>query len=84
MDDEKKSIDLPCKEGDTLWFKTYKYVDGKWTYLGIKPHKINRIDIGFVCYDQGVVGATIPLYDIGKEAFLSKEEAEKALNTEEE
>lgn len=65
---------LPCKQGDTLWtFCTYPFA---------KVYKFNVTDISMLNGRtmlntdlMGVVDAT----DVGKTVFLTREEAEKAL-----
>lgn len=67
---------LPCKVGDTAWFKTYTN-NGK-TYLGIRPHKV----IGhkkYMIVEGYPVNTELPLDGLGQDWFLTREEAEKAL-----
>lgn len=73
-------IKLPCKVGDTLYFKVrgYSSAEGKWVEF-IQQQKIAVITID----QEHVIFATASRAfwddDIGKIAFLIKEEAEKAL-----
>ena len=70
-------IALPCKAGDIVWFNTYK--NNATECIGIQPHKIDRIDISFVCDTAKVIPTRIPDWSIGKTVFLTKEEAEKGV-----
>ena len=70
--DEGRLVYLSCKVGDDIYYNTY--IDNGKTSIGIKPHKIKRVKIGF-CTE----GADIPEREIGKTVFLTREEAEKAL-----
>jgi hypothetical protein len=71
-EDEGRLVVLPCKVGDTVWFNTYK--NNATERVGIQPHEVKRVNIYFV-----TDGADIPQWDIGKTVFLTREEAEKAL-----
>ena len=67
----------PCKVGDTVWFETYEK-NGS-VCVGIKPHTVDRIDVSCVVGQNKLVETRLPSYFFGKDIFLSKEEAEKAL-----
>lgn len=67
---------LPCKVGDTVWFKTYGY-NGR-TCVGIQPHKVigNKV---LITTAGCLVPTDLPLSGFEKDWFLTREEAEKAL-----
>lgn len=67
---------LPCKVGDTVWFKTYK--NGE--YIGIKPHKVEAFRV-LARLERGYAEPTTEVHDweFGKTVFLTEEAAEKAL-----
>lgn len=69
-------VHLPCKVGDTIYFDTYRRGES----IGVQPHKVERIEV-LVSIERrfGSVGAQIPDWHFGKYVFLTKEEAEKAL-----
>jgi hypothetical protein len=67
----------PCKVGDTVWFNTFK--KNATVCVGVQPHKIDRIDISFVCDTKNLIETHIHDWEIGKTVFLTREEAEKAL-----
>ena len=73
--EQGRLIELPCKVGDTVWStrgwdnkKISKKIDGKTWYRDIFQHKITKEK--FSLYD---------LDKIGKDVFLTKEEAEAKL-----
>jgi hypothetical protein len=74
---KSRFVELPCEVGQTVWFETWK--KNGTECIGIQPHKIDRIDIDFVCDAKNFIETKIPNYMIGKTVFLSREEAEKAL-----
>lgn len=67
---------LPCKVGDTVWFKTYVY-NGR-TCVGIQPHKVigNKV---LITTAGCLVPTDLPLSGFEKDWFLTREEAEKVL-----
>ena len=67
--DKAKFIELPCKVGD----KVYSALYGKVTSHHIRKIEINKDDL-FACS-----ALMIPFSEFGKTVFLTKEEAEKAL-----
>lgn len=75
-DRDGRLIVLPCKVGDTVWFNTYKNSATKC--VGIQPHIIKCLNVYFL-----TDGADIPEWDIGKTVFLTREEAEAALEAKE-
>lgn len=70
-----RCVVLPCKVGDTVWFKTYK--NSARDCIGIQPHEITRISISVIVPGE-IVDIGIPVDQIGKSVFLSKEEANEA------
>lgn len=85
FEDVKKLIDaeeqgslvrLPCKVGDTVWFKTYKNGER----VGIKPHRVEKIKV-LVQLERGYAEpfTEIQEWEFGKTVFTSREAAEKAL-----
>lgn len=77
--DRSRSADLPCKVGDYL-YRPDKLGIGKYLVVGIQLLKSNRIDIEWKLIDG--VGIPIPYIsadDIGKTVFLTREEAEIAV-----
>ena len=73
--EQGRLIELPCKVGDTVWStrwwdnkKISKKIDGEIWYRDIFQHKITKEK--FSLYD---------LDKIGKDVFLTKEEAEAKL-----
>ena len=67
----------PCKVGDTVWFDTWEK-NGSIN-IGIQPHRVDRIDVVLVCGAKELVSTKIYDWEIGKTVFLTREEAEKAL-----
>ena len=67
---------LPCKIGDTVWFKTY--TDNGKTCIGIQPHKAVSARV-CVMAEGRIFPVELPLSRFGKSWFLTREEAEKAL-----
>ena len=75
-DKDGRLVVLPCKVGDTVYFRTY---DCNGTVdLGIQPHKVTNI-VGYAIVRGRYtdVGLSLGLY--GVSWFLTREEAEKAL-----
>lgn len=76
FEDKSHFIELPCKIGDTIYFETYKRGDS----IGIQPHKVANIKVVVTTEKTtGSVGAEIPDWEFGKTVFLTREQAEKAL-----
>lgn len=73
--DKSLFVELPCKVGDEVWFDTYK----RGNSIGIQPHKVDRIDVVLVCGEKELIETKIPIWQIGKTVFLTKEEAERKL-----
>lgn len=86
--EEGKLIELPCKVGDEVYYldghyerhKTKVYVDeikkGIVDHITIGQKGVPQID---VCDDENVWTTFDGVDDFGKTIFLTKEEAEKAL-----
>ena len=71
-------IELPCKVGDTVYYRTY--AKNATVDMGIQPHKVIAYRLSMVAESiSGYPDTTIPDYEFGRSAFLSREEAEKAL-----
>ena len=67
---------LPCKVGDTVYFKTY---DCNGTVdLGIQPYKVTAI-VGHAIVRGGYTDVGLSPGQYGASWFLTREEAEKAL-----
>lgn len=67
---------LPCKVGDTVYFRTYD-CNGK-VDLGIQPHKVTAI-VGSAIVRGGYIDIGLLLGQYGVSWFLTREEAESAL-----
>ncbi len=67
---------LPCKVGDTVYFRTY---DCNGTVdLGIQPHKVTAIVWNAIVRGR-YIDVGLPSGQYGVSWFLTREEAEKAL-----
>ncbi len=75
-DKDGRVVVLPCKIGDTVWFKTY--TDNGKTCIGIQPHKAVSARV-CVMAEGRIFPVELPLSRFGKSWFLTREEAEKAL-----
>lgn len=75
--DKSLVVELPCKVGDDVWFNTFK--KNATVCIGIQPHKVDRIDVCLVCGEKELIETKIPIWQIGKTVFLTKEEAEAML-----
>lgn len=82
MEEQGLLIKLPCKVGDTVWFKTYK--KSATICEGIQPHTVDRIDVELITDIKSLVPTKIYSWEIGKKVFLTLEEAEKALEAQHE
>ena len=67
---------LPCKVGDTVYFRTYD-CNGK-VDLGIQPHKVTAI-VGSAIVRGGYIDIGLLLGQYGVSWFLTREEADAAL-----
>lgn len=76
FDKDGRLVVLPCKIGDTVWFKTY--TDNGKTCIGIQPHKAVSARV-CVMAEGRIFPVELPLSRFGKSWFLTREEAEKAL-----
>lgn len=75
-DKDGRVVVLPCKVGDTVYFRTYD-CNGK-VDLGIQPHKVTAI-AGSAIVRGGYIDIGLLLGQYGVSWFLTREEAEKAL-----
>lgn len=71
----------PCKVGDTLYEIHERRNSGKWIKT-ISERHVNGIEVGLHNMLIARCGTTILVFlsDLGKTVFLTREEAEKALN----
>ncbi len=75
-DKDGRLVVLPCKVGDTVYFRTY---DCNGTVdLGIQPHKVTAI-VGRAIVSGRYTDAVLLPGQYGVSWFLTREEAEKAL-----
>lgn len=75
-DKDGRLVVLPCKVGDTVYFRTY---DCNGTVdLGIQPHKVTAI-VGYAIVRGRYTDVGLSLGQYGVSWFLTREEAEKAL-----
>lgn len=63
---------LPCKVGDTVWFKTYK--NNARDCIGVQPHEVTRISASIIVPGE-IVDIGIPVDQSGVRVFLSETEA---------
>lgn len=75
-DKEGRLVVLPCKVGDTVYFRTY-YRNGTID-LGIHPHKVTAI-VGHAIARERYTDVWLSPGQYGVSWFLTREEAEKAL-----
>ena len=75
-DKEGRVLVLPCKVGDTVYFRTYD-CNGK-VDLGIQPHKVTAI-VGSAIVRGGYIDIGLLLGQYGVSWFLTREEADAAL-----
>lgn len=75
FDDRTKFIKLPCKVGDTVYYIPFgnNITESKVAQITIEP--IEEIGVSFLCYG----GISFDLRFIGKSVFLTREEAERAI-----
>lgn len=71
-DVEGRVLILPCKVGDTVWFKTYK--NNARDCIGVQPHEVTRISASIIVPGE-IVDIGIPVDQIGVRVFLSETEA---------
>lgn len=71
-DKDGRVVILPCKVGDTVWFKTYK--NSARDCIGIQPHEVTRISVEIIVPGE-FVDIGIPVDQIGGRIFLSEAEA---------
>lgn len=75
-DKDGRVVVLPCKVGDMVWFKTFK--DNGKTCIGIQPHNVAGTRV-CVMAEGKFFPVELPLGGLGEQWFLTREEAEKAL-----
>lgn len=75
-DKDGRLVVLPCKLGDTVWFKTY--TDNGKTCIGVQPHKVVSTRV-LVMAAGKIFPVELPLSRLGEHWFLTREEAEKVL-----
>ena len=75
-DKDGRLVVLPCKVGDTVWFKTY--TDNGKTCVGMRQHKVVST-CAYIVVEGKILPVELPLSGFGKNWFLACEEAEKAL-----
>ena len=71
-DKDGRALILPCKVGDTVWFKTYK--NNARDCIGVQPHEVTRISASIIVPGE-IVDIGIPVDQIGVRVFLSETEA---------
>lgn len=78
--DRNRFVELPCKVGDTLYEICARRKGGKWKPVIIE-RTVQRIEVGSSDCVTVRCGKTIVLFsfDFGKNVFLTREEAERAL-----
>ncbi len=75
-DKDGRVVVLPCKVGDTVYFRTY---DCNGTVdLGIQPHKVTAI-VWIAIVRGRYIDVGLPSGQYGVSWFLTREEAERAL-----
>lgn len=75
-DKDGRLVVLPCKVGDTVYFRTYD-CNGK-VDLGIQPHKVTAV-VGNAIVRGEYTDVGLSQGQYGVSWFLTREEAEKAL-----
>ncbi len=76
---EGRLVTLPCKVGDTVWFKTYEH-NGS-VCVGVRPYKVLRFKTAAIVHSD-YDDIDLPMRDFGKTVFRTREEAEAALQKE--
>lgn len=71
-DKDGRVVVLPCKVGDTVWFKTYK--NNARDCIGVQPHEVTRISASIIVPGE-IVDIGIHVDQIGVRVFLSETEA---------
>ena len=69
---------LPCKVGDTVWYEEYGIENGKPVKYGIQPHVV-LTHWEYMVAEGKQQNEWLPLGGLGINWFLTREEAEKAL-----
>lgn len=78
--DKSRFVELPCKAGDILYEITERRIKSHWVKCIVR-RVVLRIEVGLNGYISAKCGTTIsvPLQNIGKTVFLTREEAEEKL-----
>ena len=81
--DKSKFIELPCKVGDKVWLIKFAFSYAKRPIsamvCGIKTYSNTGTFTFMALTDENNISRSFINQDIGKTVFLTKEEAEKAL-----
>lgn len=91
--DRTRFVELPCKVGDTVYYIAEKFVKRGRKKIAIKYFEsgiVDNIQLGqimvpqvTVCNEDNTWITFDAVRDLGKTVFLTREEAEKALNSSE-
>lgn len=73
---EGRLVVLPCKVGDTVYFRTW--TKNATVDLGVQPHEVTAIR-AYVIVPGEHAQVDLPVDHFGKTVFLTREEAERAL-----
>ena len=73
---EGRLVVLPCRVGDTVWYRTY--TKNATVDLGMQPHEVIALR-AYVVTKGEFTDVGVPVEHFGVTAFLSREEAERAL-----
>lgn len=81
FEDRNRFVELPCKVGDIIYEICERKKGGKWKKAIVK-RVVHGIEIGLGGCMVARSGTTVVVFlsDLGKTVFLTREEAEKALN----
>lgn len=83
--DKSKFIELPCKVGDKVWFIKFAFSYAKSPILaivcGMKTFSNTGTFTFMALTDENNISRSFINQDIGKTVFLTKEEAEQALRS---
>nr|DAH71868.1 MAG TPA: Nucleoside 2-deoxyribosyltransferase [Caudoviricetes sp.] len=77
-DRDGRLVVLPCKVGDTVWYEEYGIANGKLIKYGIQPHVV-LTHFEYMVTKGKLRDKQLPLGGLGINWFLTREEAEKAL-----
>lgn len=78
--DRTRFVELPCKVGDIIYEICERRKNGEWKKV-IVERVVHGIKIGINGYVSARCGTSITVFlsELGKTVFLTREEAEKAL-----